>query len=251
MKRAAIRAPQLIVALLILIPGRAPAAEDSHCADCHIANPDLPSHSHVVDWQSSIHGRREVGCEDCHGGNATTFRKFLAHRGIIAPNHPDSPLHPANVARTCGSCHGAILSAYTSSPHWELLKSGADTPPTCTSCHGSLALQRLGSGGLKVSCVSCHGEAGAWPSAEYTSWGQTALSDLRETEKLLKSTRKRVKRMKQSALRHEMEALRLSAGTNFTMAVEAGHSMDTEGMSQWLETARRELDSLVALLERH
>ena len=87
-------------------------ATPSRCADCHFARPDAPGQYHVLDWDRSPHGRNNVGCQACHGGDATTFESLLAHRDIQHPSAPASPLNP-RIPITLGK----IWSAFIRSPH--------------------------------------------------------------------------------------------------------------------------------------
>ena len=72
----------------------------SRCADCHFANPMSVSRWHLSEWDHSAHGRANVGCEKCHGGDPTTFDPFRAHQNILGSRNPASPLNPRNVATT-------------------------------------------------------------------------------------------------------------------------------------------------------
>ena len=58
-----------------------PSRSRSRCADCHFANSTAASRWHLSEWDHSAHGRADVGCEGCHGGDPSTFESFLAHRG--------------------------------------------------------------------------------------------------------------------------------------------------------------------------
>ena len=95
----------VIVAPMVLLAGLLFAQQQSRCADCHFANPDAPEQRHVYDWDRSPHRRSNVGCDACHGGDATSFESFLAHQGILHSGNPASLLHRANLSQTCGSCH--------------------------------------------------------------------------------------------------------------------------------------------------
>jgi hypothetical protein len=54
------------------------------------------SGTHLAEWDLSAHGRRNVGCEACHGGDPTSFEPFVAHRGVLARSNPASPVHRRN-----------------------------------------------------------------------------------------------------------------------------------------------------------
>jgi Cytochrome c554 and c-prime len=86
-----------VVACLCLSAAFAkPAASQSRCADCHFANPGAPAANRLADWDHSLHSRNSVECEKCHGGDATTFEPFLAHRGILNSTNPASPVNRRN-----------------------------------------------------------------------------------------------------------------------------------------------------------
>lgn len=92
----------LVVAGLLLA-GDAGAQSQSRCADCHFANPGSISVAHLSEWDLSAHGRRNVGCESCHGGDPKSFEPFVAHRDILARNNPASSVHRTNLPKTCGT----------------------------------------------------------------------------------------------------------------------------------------------------
>ena len=64
----------------LLLPTSA-SAQQSSCADCHYANPTAPAPQHLSDWELSAHGRNRVGCEKCHGGDASTLRIVSGSQG--------------------------------------------------------------------------------------------------------------------------------------------------------------------------
>ena len=98
------------VFLAFLLLSAAPAtAQQSRCADCHFANPTAPAGIHLSDWDRSAHSRNNVGCEKCHGGDATTFESFLAHRGVLNSANPASPVNRRNLPATCGACGGTHM----------------------------------------------------------------------------------------------------------------------------------------------
>jgi cytochrome b subunit of formate dehydrogenase len=137
------------------------------CARCH-ANRELatkfqiPIVQPVEAYSRSVHaaavkaGRRGAVCSDCHG----------AHR-ILPATHPDSRIAPANVPRTCGSCHQEVLAQFERSVHGEAMLRGERGAPVCTDCHGehrilgpadvesSVFSQRIG----RETCGQCHANA--------------------------------------------------------------------------------------------
>lgn len=119
------------------------------CAACHSSEERMRPYNLPVDqlalYEISGHGRRLAQgdatvavCSDCHG----------AH-GVLPASDSRSSVHPLNVPRTCGRCHGDaktvagsrsktdVYAEYTSSLHArELLDRGNLRAPTCVSCHG-------------------------------------------------------------------------------------------------------------------
>lgn len=141
------------------------------CASCHSLEkkdgktmPGIdcsPCHRQVHDkYKESIHGRlRAAGfdaaasCENCHG----------AH-DILPMGNPLSMIHKANVAATCGQCHGTIREEYGRSVHGVAVAQGKADAPTCTDCHGEHSilppLEKMSrvypTNIAKTTCPQCH-----------------------------------------------------------------------------------------------
>jgi predicted CXXCH cytochrome family protein len=141
------------------------------CGSCHSDaqfmkryNPSLRV-DQVAEYVTSDHGRRLLQdddpdvatCVDCHP----------AHH-ILPPSDPASSVHPLNVARTCGHCHGdAKLMArhnvpgtpvadYGRSVHARLLQGGDLSAPTCNDCHGNHGAVPPGVASIRNVCGQCH-----------------------------------------------------------------------------------------------
>lgn len=97
-------------------------SRQSRCGDCHFSRPEAPAPDHLADWDRSAHSRNNVACEKCHGGDATTFESFLAHRGILNSTNPASPVNRRNLSATCGTCHAGPFVAFQISQHFALLE---------------------------------------------------------------------------------------------------------------------------------
>ncbi len=107
------------------------------CLRCHLDNPDVrakvgPSAGFVSSYENSVHARAMAGgneaaatCIDCHG----------AHE-MKKGSRADSKVARANIAQTCGQCHGDILEQYRGSIHGTSFASGVTASATCTDCHG-------------------------------------------------------------------------------------------------------------------
>lgn len=116
-------------------------------------------------YLTSVHGQqmtkgetRVATCSDCH----------RAH-GIVAVRDTRSPVAPANVAKTCATCHAdaARMSPFNRSPEvfteWSnsvhaeaLLKRGDSSAPTCSTCHGSHGATPPGVDAVVNVCSQCH-----------------------------------------------------------------------------------------------
>lgn len=97
------------------------------CAACHalekIVSKFMLPGGRVESFKDSFHGLsgdlgdlRVANCGSCHG----------VHR-VLPSTDPRSPIHPANLGRTCGQCHpgaevrfvsGRVHSSQTVQPHW-------------------------------------------------------------------------------------------------------------------------------------
>ena len=107
-----------IAALGFALAASSVAAQPTRCAECHFANLSaVPSPSYLGDWEHSAHARHGVGCDRCHGGDPLTYQPTEAHKGVLNRTNQNSPIHPANIARTCAPCHQAIAVAFSGGFH--------------------------------------------------------------------------------------------------------------------------------------
>jgi hypothetical protein len=116
------------------------------CIQCHR---DLPGRSAEVvelEWKQSVHYQAKVGCEGCHGGDATARREqFSSDEAFKQASHlqrsPEflvmergqqfvSAARGRSVSYFCGRCHAKIKEHHLGSPH------GDFGDPTCLYCHG-------------------------------------------------------------------------------------------------------------------
>ena len=178
------------------------------CGDCHAGalaeDHDVESarvdcqtcHDDVMEvYAASIHGRtRQEGsseapdCVACHG---------LIHE--LAPSDdPDSPVHPARLPETCGTCHAdpevarkfnirfsLPLEAYEASIHARALSAGEEAAG-CSHCHGSHEIQKASDPRSHVyhrtvpdTCGQCHQEIAA--TYEVSVHGLASRQGVRES----------------------------------------------------------------------
>ncbi|MCC6990097.1 MAG: hypothetical protein IT181_13920 [Acidobacteria bacterium] len=227
--------------------GEASAQSQSRCADCHFANPGSVSASHLSEWDLSGHGRKNVGCETCHGGDPRSFEPFVAHKDILARTNPASPVHPTNLPKTCGTCHTGPLMAFQRSKHYELLRAGNKNGPTCTTCHGEAAGNRLSPKALEGQCATCHGAGKIAPHPEFPARARMADEGLREARALLKDARNAIARVKDKARRASLEQAAQQAEVPIIEATQAGHAFVYDQLDERLTTARARI---AALFER-
>ncbi|MBI4542344.1 MAG: hypothetical protein HY705_04885 [Gemmatimonadetes bacterium] len=139
-------------------PGWAQAR--GQCAACHERLPGASGAGHgFTAWRGSRHGAVGVGCEACHGGNASTPDREAAHRGMRRSSDPESPVYFRRIPDTCGRCHAAELAYFRSSIHFARLRSDG-RGPNCVTCHGSMATSLLAPEQVLRTCSACHAADG-------------------------------------------------------------------------------------------
>ena len=238
----------LAAACLWVAPALAQIPPRNGCGDCHLATPAAPGKDHVFDWDRSPHGRNNVTCSACHGGNPGTFERFQAHAGIIGPADPKSPLSSKNLPGTCGSCHVGPFVAFQNSRHYELLQSGDNRGPTCTTCHGDTDGRLLSAKALGAQCAHCHGPNEVAPRAgrvQHVRELYAGLGALRDQLKLARTLIKRVDdKTRRAALQSQLE----QAEVPVTRAVNAGHAFVYDDLVSNLAVAQQRADVLLSRL---
>ncbi|MCX6897089.1 MAG: cytochrome c3 family protein [Verrucomicrobia bacterium] len=132
------------------------------CANCH-SNAGLTNEYQMKyplaasQYAESIHGRALMklglivapSCNDCHGVH--DIRRTVDR---------SSPIHHANIAKTCGKCHVSIEKTYNESVHGQLLAKGDKRGPVCSDCHTAHQIETPRNGHFKMAsdqrCGSCH-----------------------------------------------------------------------------------------------
>jgi len=233
-----------LVALAVLAADTSVSAQQSRCADCHFANMQESFAHHVNEWDLSAHGRERVGCETCHGGDASTFENFLAHRDIRRPNDPQSPVNHANIPRTCGSCHAGPFVEFQKSRHFALLEEGQDQGPVCTTCHGDAGSNLLSPKALENRCASCHGAGRAVERPAFPESGRLALEGIRAARERLREARRLIDRVSDAARRARLEQAAQQAEVPIVQATQAGHAFVYDDLQERLDTANERLNVL-------
>ena len=220
----------------------------SLCADCHFATPDAPNRQHVDAWSLSLHGRSNVGCERCHGGNPATLERFQAHQGILASTNPSSPVHVTNLPRTCGTCHAGPFTQFQKSRHQTLLVDGDRRGPTCTTCHDSVAAQLVSPRGLEQRCEHCHSPSGREPRPGRSAEARAMLEGISDVRESLRAATRLIGRVTDPARRQALDEARQQAEIPLTQARDAGHQFVFDELHQRLDQARARTLLLMQLL---
>ncbi|MFB3921183.1 MAG: cytochrome c3 family protein [Terriglobia bacterium] len=135
----------------------------SDIAYMHRFNPKMRA-DQLSQYLTSIHGKRlkqgdtkVAACVDCHSVH-----------DILPARDTRSPVHPTNVATTCGHCHADAahmkgyniptdqVDKYRKSVHAEILASGDTSAPTCSTCHGNHGATPPGVSSVANVCGTCH-----------------------------------------------------------------------------------------------
>ncbi len=128
----------------------------------------------VKQWQESVHGKSNVTCPACHGGDPSSFNKPKAEgTGFLGkPSRQDIP-------EFCGRCHSNPtwmrqynkrvdqLSQYKTSKHGKLLYEEKDTKvAVCVDCHGKHNIKKVSEHdssanhkNIAETCSRCHADA--------------------------------------------------------------------------------------------
>src|ERR1041384_6842136 len=78
------------------------AFRSNSCVECHSRNnSQLKLTSRYAEWHMSLHRDKGVGCEKCHGGDASAKEQTKAHSGVLAVSSANSRLHPKSLPATC------------------------------------------------------------------------------------------------------------------------------------------------------
>jgi hypothetical protein len=134
----------------------AAAWEDNQCVQCHESQ-NLPiSLGHSFDeWRASSHARAGIGCEKCHGGDASATDQSTAHRNVEPASDVQSMVHTSRLVTTCGTCHPKEREAYEQTVHARQV-SDRQGGATCSTCHGSMATSLPSPADLRSRCAVCH-----------------------------------------------------------------------------------------------
>jgi len=245
MKRIMIWAAGILLALAV--PAFSQQAR-SQCADCHIAQADPPNARHLADWERSAHGRADVGCEKCHGGDPTTFESFRAHQGILTSRNPASPVAYKNLPATCGKCHAGPYVAFQSSRHFALIQTNSENPPVCVTCHGEVAANRPSAKTLERTCARCHAEGKLVPRPNFPTTARRVHEEIDAVQTSLRAARQLIDHLPKGQRRTQMEDSYQQAQVPVTQAIHDTHAFVFDSSLERIGVAKQRTDALMKAL---
>lgn len=163
--------PAALLALLLLFPARAGAAETVHQEE---GSTCLVCHGEVKgELAESAHGDAGITCTACHGGDPTAVKWESA---MSPAKGFKGRFSPKEKLELCNSCHGDYermrqydipidqLQQYTTSEHGKaLFLTGNEKVAVCTSCHGTHDIKKITDTNASVyptnvpaTCGKCH-----------------------------------------------------------------------------------------------
>jgi hypothetical protein len=226
-----------VIAAVLAAAPRPASAQRSRCVECHFANfLDVPGREHLGEWEQSAHARHDVGCEWCHGGDASTFVPANAHKGVLGSSNPASRVYRANLPATCSTCHAGETRAFSRSTHNQLLQRGDPDAPTCASCHGAMTARVPSPAALESRCAACHPPAS--PTAAYPALARVAIEEIASIRRLLIDSQLRLQKMPDATDRRRLWAQHVLAVATLNSAIDAFHSFDFEATAERLRAAR-------------
>ena len=158
----------LFVLLGFLSPARSQSIEDNSCITCH-------SDIWEKELQNSVHGRENILCQSCHGGDPTK----LDYEAAKAPGTGFIGIpNKRQIAETCGGCHSNVeamnfygirtdqLARYKTSGHGKKLFGERNSQvAVCSDCHGYHKVLPIADPNSPVyplnipkTCNRCHGD---------------------------------------------------------------------------------------------
>jgi len=151
------------------------------CQGCHGAGKQLPylagslfhtaqhsGYTHSFHAQALQNGAKAASCLDCHARNHDMTT-------MLPASDPASPVNRANIAATCGRCHGdqsvmqgsgisnQVFLSYRESVHAKAMARGNTSAAVCTDCHSaheilpaSNAQSSIAKVNIPNTCGKCH-----------------------------------------------------------------------------------------------
>lgn len=217
------------------------------CAACHLRLAWTQSATtHVDQWVTSRHAFYRVGCEKCHGGDATTSDEAAAHRGVVKSADPSSAVHRMALSATCGRCHPSEGRAFARSAHQKLLLRGDVVAPTCTSCHSSMAADVPSSAALESQCLHCHHD----DRRDRAHVAKRQLEDVKRLRTSLNRAKLEIAAIREPDRRTSLTARWTDADGSLRAVVAGLHAFDLGSVQERLRDSNGKTERLVAELAK-
>lgn len=172
-------------------------ARDVACSlECHAETIDKIAKSNYEQWTKSKHALFNVTCNNCHGGNATSNNKEIAHTGVARSSDSNSTVFYRNVPETCGRCHEDELGQFRNSVHYQKLKA-LKQAPTCDTCHSPHEFKVLNISEFQGLCSQCHNEDMRVAPSDAPDKAVTALQNAEKLKNEIKLAQDAIKQAKQ------------------------------------------------------
>ena len=233
--------------LLALVTTAAPVTDG--CYKCHAGLPrEGAIGEHVSEYEVSVHGRAKIGCDRCHGGDATVTDKIGAHKGVLFSSDEKSRVHAKHQPDTCGECHPKVLASFKRSKHSQALVT-AGIGPTCTTCHTA-----MGSGILKPeevanTCKACHKPGGVAKDSGQALYAARLLVEVTSTQRAIRLAEALVRYSEKRGVKIPDADRLAEARSAFGGAAESWHLFDPARTKESIANALKAVDEMRLDLE--
>jgi hypothetical protein len=218
--------------------------------ECHADEFKGIATSAYIQWSESKHGLNKITCDKCHGGDPGAYYKEDAHKGIIPPTDPSSPLYYTKVPELCGQCHRKELEAFKESKHYALLET-LHQAPSCTTCHPPHKYDVRKPEEFVRFCGACHAEDGGVAPLNIPYESERVLEKtvlLKESLELLENRAKEAK--KQGYEVSDVISTIKLAEKELEQIPEKWHSFDISGLKTSIDGAEAKYISAKSQLQQ-
>ena len=218
--------------------------------ECHANKFKGVASSAYIQWSESKHGLNGITCDRCHGGNASAYYKEEAHKGIIPPTDPSSPLYYTKVPELCGQCHRKELDAFKKSKHYELLENLYQAP-SCTTCHPPHKYEVRKPEEFVRFCGACHAEKGGVAPLNIPYEAERVLEKTALLKESLDLLEKRAKEAKTQGYNvTEILSEIKDARSELDKIPEKWHSFNIQGLKASIDDAQMKFDDAKSRLQK-
>jgi hypothetical protein len=163
--------------------GKPVQLKGNSCVECHKTLAG-PLGAVVPSWEQSVHGKKGLNCNICHGGNPEILDSRLAKsREFNFTGRPGK----RNITEFCGreECHKTASEQFKRSPHFvSVMRRGS---PNCVDCHGNHDIQRSSINIISdKTCSDCHS----------VNYSREIIASIFTIEKDIESLERKIERMR-------------------------------------------------------